>query len=141
MEVGIKKLKVKTVLDLKKKIPTLHEEISTLTRLQPIYQYAFELFKDQRSIHKIMEYNVAELLWAQLISKAYPYSNQWKDFISVYKNSVSRLTITNDTWVMFFQFMVITSKDITKINNVIKDGVWPNIIEEFAKALKANLNV
>ena len=42
---------------------------------------------------------------------------------------------------MFFQFMKITSKDITEINNVIKDGVWPNIIEEFAKVLKANLNV
>jgi hypothetical protein len=86
-----------------------------------------------------MKYEVAEVLWGQLLFLVYPYAKDWKEFLQV--NDKPKKAITKDVWTMFFQFVQMTIEDPKAVNNVIEEGVWPVIIEDFAKFLKARLKL
>ena len=57
-----------------------------------------------------MSYEVAEILWGQLLSLVYPYILEWKEFLK--NNDKPKKHITKDVWSMFFQFVQMTINDV-----------------------------
>jgi len=110
-----------------------------MVSLKPIYNHSFDLFMDNGTSRKLMKYEVAEVLWEQLLSLVYPYMKEWKEFLKV--NEKPKKSVTKDVWTMFFQFVQMTIDDVKAVNSVVEEGVWPVLIEDFARFLKAKLKL
>eukprot|EP00826_Nyctotherus_ovalis_P043209 TRINITY_DN4525_c0_g1_i13.p1 TRINITY_DN4525_c0_g1~~TRINITY_DN4525_c0_g1_i13.p1 ORF type:complete len:163 (-),score=36.57 TRINITY_DN4525_c0_g1_i13:107-595(-) len=128
---------------LKTAAKSMHEDISTLEKLTPIYKYAMELFRDRGTSHKHLKHEVAVLLWGQLLTKeVFPCKEQWDDFLGEYQKDLpAKKAVTTDVWNMFLEFvrMVRENKE-EAVKKVMEDGVWPIIIEAFAGYLRKTVN-
>lgn len=127
---------------LKTAVKCMHEEISTLERLTPIYKHAMELFRDRGTSHKHLKHEVAVLLWGQLLTKqVFPCKEQWDDFLGEYqKDTPVKKAVTTDVWSMFLEFVRMAGENQEHaVAKVAEDGVWPMIIEAFAGYLKQRL--
>lgn len=128
-----------TLADLKGCVPKMRNDLSTIEKLRPIYNYSFELLRDRGTSHKLIKYDVAEVLWGQLLYLVYPYAKDWTEFLQA--NTKPKKSITKDTWSMFFQFVEKTIEDVKEVDSVIEEGVWPTLVEDFAKFLKERLKL
>lgn len=137
---GLSRLGVSSIPELKKSLPKIRNDIAQIESLKPIYMHSFDLFRDQGTSHQLMQYEVAEALWGQLLTVVYPYAADWKEFLNKI-NDKPKKHITRDVWTMFFQFVQITMNDKNGVNTVIGEGVWPVLIEDFAKSLKAKYHL
>lgn len=117
----------------------MRNELSTMQTLKPVYVHSFDLCRDHGTAHKLMKYEVAEVLWAQLLGLVYPYAEEWRAFLK--ENEKPKKAITQDVWAMFYQFMQVTAENKAAVNTVIEEGVWPVLIEDFAKYLKAKFKL
>lgn len=133
------RLNAYTLPDLKACVPKMRNDLSSMEKLRPIYNYSFEFSRDRSTSHKLMKYEVAEVLWGQLLYLVYPYAKDWAEFLRI--NSKPKKSITKDTWNLLFQFVEKTIGDVKEVNNVIEESVWPTLIEDFAKYLKERLKL
>ena len=135
------KIGATSLSQLKGKLSTLRNEVSSLQSLKPLYSYVFELFRDRGTSHQLMKFEVAELVWGQLfVQSVFPYIKQWLEYLKEYQKDLPlKRPITKDVWNMFFEFVTLTTKDKAGVGKVIEEGVWPLMIEGFAKYLEAKL--
>ena len=139
---GMSKIGAKNLSQLKSKLPNLRSEIKTIQGLKPIYMFAFDLFRDRATVHKLLVCDVATLLWGQLVTPAvYPHAEQWKAYISQYqKDAPVKKPITRDVWNMFFEFIEATTKESSGLSKMMEENEWPLMIEDFAKYLKEKIS-
>jgi hypothetical protein len=139
---GMQEIGAKNLSQLKSKVPGLRSEIKSIQALKPIYNYAFDLFRDRSTVHKLLSYDVAILLWGQLVtSSIYPYAEQWKAYLAEYQKDLpQKKPVTRDVWNMFYEFVVATTKDSSGLSKMLAEDEWPLMIEGFAKYLKGKIS-
>lgn len=116
----------------------MYKVIEDFEDLKSIYMFAFELFRDRDISHKMLKYEAAVSIWGQLIlPSTYKYKVEWDEFLKVYQSDIPiKKMITLDVWNMFYTFMKMTNENDEVINEAIEDGIWPVIIDAFARYLK-----
>ncbi len=125
--------RAKNVSQLKTKLPELRSVTKSLESLKPVYDYAFNLFRDRGTPHKLMKFEVASriprpayivVVWGQLITPAvYPHAEQWKEYLGQYqKDAPVKKAIGLDVWKMLFDFVEITARSDSILDKILEEG-------------------
>lgn len=93
------------------------------------YKFAFTFARDEGKNNVDVE--LACGVWGIFFADKYKWIGAWYDFLRDKFKAGKLLVITNDTWVMFYEFILETGG---KLENHIDDGSWPVVLDEFVES-------
>lgn len=122
---GFKAIGVSTVDELKKKIPTLTNDMKGPDEFKKMYKFVYNFARDKSK--RNMATDLAIDLWELLLSSRCRFLSDWVEFLQT--DLKDQIVIPVDSWNMLLELVETTKGDM---NTFVDDGSWPPIIDQFA---------
>uniref|UniRef100_A0A8R1DIF8 Defective in cullin neddylation protein n=1 Tax=Caenorhabditis japonica TaxID=281687 RepID=A0A8R1DIF8_CAEJA len=147
---GFSALGVDTVQGLKQKLDTIDAEIrQDRTKFRELYTYSYNYGKPASC--RSLDLETAICYWDVLFGPRTTLMTQWIEFLFSQEASATarvqqeqgengrrykHIWITRDTWVLFWDFIVLSKPDLSDYDD---DGAWPVLIDQFVDHCRENL--
>jgi len=120
-----------SIESMKRKIPSLREELNDPETFKKIYRFAF-IFGRQEP-QRSLELEVAISLWNLLLPNKFKHLELWCNYLqNEFKRAISR-----DTWNLLLEFINTVDENMS---NYDADGAWPVLIDNFVEYARPLIN-
>jgi len=122
---GFNELGLDSVEKIKAHVPKFQEELKNDDKLQKIYQFAFDFYKEEKD-RKHIDIATADQVWSTVIGGR-PHVKRFRAFV---KKQTQYKAINSDQWALFFDFIRQVKEDFS---NYEPDGAWPVLMDMYVE--------
>eukprot|EP00834_Sanchytrium_tribonematis_P001207 NODE_27_length_39007_cov_1.590650.p22 type:complete len:193 gc:universal NODE_27_length_39007_cov_1.590650:37286-36708(-) len=126
---GCKSLKINTISDFKRSIPSIRDKLKDETFFKVVYLFTFQFGKEESSRSMQLETAIAlwELLFAYLPKEQLEKHTDFLKFLNSKDKKVK--VISKDTWNLYLEFLKI--EDISTFD--LETSSWPLLIDQYVE--------